>query len=179
MDEYAPPRLTRLIEGTVEDPRDAQLADASAANRQLRGELIHTQAELAQARADLDHATRAGQGALRNLRRQLTPLYRALQAVFGELDSAGIEDGGVDGGGAGPARVDSRVAAVWESWKGRLGPQCGKVIDSLLLHGDMNTQQLAIAVGTRRQNIPGLIYKLNQAGLIRKNGGRFSLKSLT
>ena len=73
---------------------------------------------------------------------------------------------------------DARTAAIWMSWKGRLGPQCGKVIDALLLQPEMNTTQLAIAIGTRRQNIPGLIYKLNQAGLLNKNGGRFSLKAL-
>ena len=47
-----------------------------------------------------------------------------------------------------------------------------------MLHGDMNTQQLAIAIGQHRNSIPRLIYTLNKAGLINKNGGRFSLKQL-
>jgi hypothetical protein len=42
----------------------------------------------------------------------------------------------------------------------------------------MNTTQLAIAIGKNRNAIPNLIYKLNQAGLITKAGGRFSLKEL-
>jgi transcription initiation factor IIE alpha subunit len=90
------------------------------------------------------------------------------------MDAAGIEDAPAAAPGG-----NARVTAVWESWKSRLGGGCAKVIDALLLHGEMNTQQLAIACGCNRNTIPNLILKLNRAGLINKNGGRFSLKPLT
>lgn len=145
-------------------------------NQRLRREL----AESESARAAAEQDARLAQSSIRMLRQQLGPLYRALQAIFGEIEAAGVEDVpmGTGAPSASAARSDARVTAVWESWKVRLGGQCAKVIDVLLTHGEMNTTQLAIAVGTRRQNIPNLIYKLNQAGLINKNGGRFSLKSL-
>lgn len=165
----------RVIDIGIDD-RDRQLEELRAENRRLQR--VAADAELRADRAQED-----AQRALGMLRRQLSPLYKALQAVFGELDAAGV----MDAAEGPPAQADSsprpmsadpRVAAVWESWKNKLGGQCAKVIDVLLTHREMNTTQLAIAVGTRRQNIPNLIYKLNQAGLINKNGGRFSLKEL-
>jgi chromosome segregation ATPase len=155
----------RLIEGEVE-PDDGEITALHEEIRQLREDLAASRRETAQAKHEASRAVSA-------LRKQLTPLYRALQGVFGELDTVGGED-------LAPATTSAepRVAAIWASWKTRLGGQCGKVIDALLLQSDMNTTQLAIAIGTHRQNIPGLIYKLNQAGLLTKNGGRFSLKQL-
>ena len=164
--------MTKLLEGIVEvaDPRIAE----------LEAEVRQTRRELADARVEASRVREDAERALSMLRRQLSPLYRALQAVFGELDAAGVIDdgGGLHGAASQAPSVDARTAAIWMSWKGRLGPQCGKVIDALLLQPEMNTTQLAIAIGTRRQNIPGLIYKLNQAGLLNKNGGKFSLKQL-
>jgi len=151
---------------------DERIERLERENRQLRRERDDAQVEARRAREDAARALTA-------LRRQLQPLYRALQAVFGEIDAAGLaESMPLDPGSASASASDPRVSAIWQSWKTRLGPQCGKVIDALLLQPGMNTTQLAIAVGTRRQNIPNLIFKLNQAGLIDKNGGRFSLKEL-
>lgn len=163
--------LMRVEAVPIVDERDEMLVALRAEARRLRAELLTARQATQEAEAGSQEARRA----LTMLRQQLTPLYRALRAVFGELEAvADIQPSDSTLAGAG----DSRIAAVWESWKTKLGGQCAKVIDVLLTHGEMNTTQLAIAVGTRRQNIPNLIYKLNQAGLINKNGGRFSLKSL-
>lgn len=89
-----------------------------------------------------------------------------------------IASGKFDLNTAPTVQVDDRQSKVWESWKQRLGGSCAKVIDALLTHKDLNTQQLAIATGLHRTTIPNLIFRLNKAGLINKNGGRFSLKSL-
>lgn len=153
----------RLLEGSVEDERDTRIRELENDVRDLHRRLLAAEGSAAAARREAGHA-------LGGIRKQLTPLYRALQAVFGELDAAGVDEGG--------AAPDSRTDAIWQSWKSRLGPQCGKIIDALLLQPDMNTTQLAIAIGTNRNNIPSLIFKLNKAGLINKSGGRFSMKSL-
>lgn len=155
----------RLLEGEVESGADARIAE-------LEEELRETRASLSAANREVQQAKNEGARALAALRRQLSPLYRALQAVFGELDAAGTDDT------SSATAPDSRTAAIWNAWKTRLGGQCAKVIDALLVQTDMNTTQLAIAIGTHRNNIPNLIFKLNKAGLINKSGGRFSLKSL-
>jgi chromosome segregation ATPase len=159
----------------TDDPRDTRIEQLEREARTLRRSLADAELQASRAREDADRA-------LSRLRTQLSPLYRALQAVFGELDAAGVtEDARTSvaaSGAAVPSGADPRVAAVWEAWKSRLGGGCAKVIDALLLHSDLNTQQLAIAIGLHRTTIPALIHKLNKAGLINKNGGRFSLKQL-
>lgn len=156
-----------------DDPRDKEIEN-------LRGKLRQAERDTADAERAAERAREDAQRALSMLRKQLGPLYRALQAVFGELDAAGIEDaepGAVPRASEGTL-PNPRTAAVWASWKEKLGA-AGKLIDALLLHKEMNTQQLAIATGLHRTTIPKHIYTLNRAGLINKNGGRFSLKPLS
>lgn len=161
-----------VLRGVVEpaDPRDQELERLRRQNRQLERDLADAERAAERAREDAHRA-------LSRLRQQLGPLYRALQAVFGELEAAGVEDQAPTAGAASGSSVD-RTSAVWASWKAKLGA-AGKLIDALLLHTEMNTQQLAIATGLHRTTIPKHIYTLNKAGLINKNGGRFSLKPLS
>lgn len=114
------------------------------------------------------------------LRQQLSPLYRALQAVFGELDAAGVTDSAAPAAAAGvpQAGPDARVTAVWESWKSRLPPACGKIIDALLLHNELTQAQLKVAAKLGTSTVSDAVWKLNKAGLINKNGRRVSLKQL-
>lgn len=165
----------RLIEGEVVPQGDPELERLQAANRQLRRDLDDAKIEARRAREDADRALSA-------LRRQLSPLYRALQMVFGELDAAGVADAvpvSTTGAAAAAAAVgDPRVQAVWEKWKSHLPGYPARIIDALLIHGEMNTSQLAIAAGCKRQRISEGIVRLNKAGLINKNAGRFSLKQL-
>ena len=159
-----------LLRGTVIDSDD----ENREVEADLRDEIRRLKAELLATRRDLDHAHAEATRALSSLRKQLGPLYRALQAVFGELEAAGVDDDPTfTAEGTSP-----RTTAVWASWKSRLPGGPAKIIDALLLHHEMNTQQLAIATGVHRNSIPAMIYKLNKAGLLNKNGGRFSLKSL-
>lgn len=167
-------RLGDIIDVEV-DPRANQIDSLERQVAKLRGELSDTRHELTRVREESNRALTA-------LRQQLSPLYRALQRVFGELDEAGVADAPATGTAApsnsAAPRQDARVAAIWDSWKVRLGPASAAVIDALLLQPNMNTTQLAIAIGKSRNTVPNLIFKLNQAGLITKNGGRFSLKEL-
>jgi predicted transcriptional regulator len=57
-----------------------------------------------------------------------------------------------------------------------VSPACGKVIDALLAHSELNTAQLKVAAGIGSRTVSDSIFKLNKLGLITKNGGRFSLK---
>lgn len=158
----------RLLEGDVEDPRDTQIADLEEEIRELKAQLSSAHAAVLLARNNAALA-------MSTLRRQLSPLYRALQAVFGELDAAGVED---QAAGQLGSKVDSRVSAVWEAWKQKLSPACGKIIDALLTHSELNSAQLKVACRLGTSTVSDSIYKLNKAGLINKNAGRFSLKQL-
>ena len=106
------------------------------------------------------------------LRQQLSPLYRALQQVFGEIDALDTEMPSASGA------IEPRKAKVWESWKARFGGKTAEMIDALLTHREMTATQLRIAIQCRQQTIYDSAYKLNSAGLIDKNGGKYSLKEL-
>lgn len=153
-----------VLHGEIEDERDRVIAD-------LRDEIADLRTDLSNARATANRAKRDVEHAVSALRTQLTPLYRALQAVFGDMDAIG--------GSEAPASVgESKATAVWDSWKSKFPGKRAAVIDALLLHGEMSTQQLAIAIGSHRNNVPGFIKELNKAGLIRKNGRLYALKAL-
>ena len=143
---------------------DDEVEELRAVNRELRQQLAEVKRELSTARAD-------AASAVKELRTLLTPLYRGLQRVFGELDTIG------DSASGAPV-VDDRTSAIWQSWKAKLPGRTAQIIDALLLHGSMNSTQIAIAIGIHRNNVPPLIHKLNKAGLIDKNGHNYSLKPL-
>ena len=149
-----------------------RLRDLEIENRTLREQLEEKDDELRKERRKRETIERG----VSRLREALSPTYNGLQMIFGEIDAMGVTDSGRSSNAA--ASPDSRISAVWESWKGRLGEGCAKVIDALLLHREMNTQQLAIATGYHRSTVPSYIYRLTKAGLLNKNAGRFSLKEL-
>ena len=154
-----------MLEGQVVDPLASRLTELEEENKALRRELAATQRQVIEAKTE---AARS----VAKLRQTLTPLYQSFKMLFGEMEAiGGTEDS--------PATSSPRKnAGVWEAWKSRLSGTCAKVIDALQTHGELNTQQLAIATGLHRTTIPKAIYELNKAGLISKNGGRFSLKEL-
>lgn len=146
----------------------AEVAALKAENRDLRQQLLDARADATRSRRDLVQAVAA-------LRKQLTPLYRSLQGVFGDMEAFGDAEPMTSAGGP----IDGRVAAVWASWKNKLGGTVAKGIDALLLHGELDTAQLAIAAGLDKRTVTNtVVYKLHGAGLINKNNGRFSLKQL-
>lgn len=165
-------RRDQIIDVDV-DPRNDRIDDLERQVAKLRGELSDARHELGRVREDANRA-------LTSLRQQLSPLYRALQRVFGELDDAGISDTAPTAAPGDPlaASPSSRTVAVWESWKSRLSPACGKVIDALLLHGELNNAQIKVAARIGTSTVADCIAKLKNAGLVNKNGGKFSLKTL-
>lgn len=167
--------MVKLLDGVVlnvPDGRDVRIAD-------LERELQQTQKALRRAQEDAAEAKTEAARSVKELRRQLGPLYRALQMVFGELDTIGGDEARNEPAThAAQAPTNDRTKAVWDAWKSKLGPAAARVIDVLLVHGEMNTTQLSIVAQMHRTNVPKAIFKLNTAGLIHKNGGKFSLKQL-
>lgn len=150
----------RYLEGDVIDAEVSELDG-------LRLEVAQLRQELAGARSAAIAAGSAAVKSTANLRRQLTPLYRALQAVFGELDAIG-----------GAEATESATDPRWLSWKQKLPGRPAEMIDLLLLHGEMNRNQLMAGMRAGKDVVRVTISKLNTAGLLVKNGGRVSLKKL-
>lgn len=153
---------TLLLEGQT-DNRDDLIKSLHAEVQQLRRDLRDAQAESSLARSEAGRSVAA-------LRLQLTPLYRALQSVFGEIDAISeTTDGAVS---------NPRVTAVWESWKQKLPGKRADFIAALLEHGAMTGTQLRVATHTAAGSVASVIHDLKKLGLITKNGDRYSLKEL-
>jgi hypothetical protein len=113
-------------------------------------------------------------GATQQLRSILDPLYGALRRVYGELD----EVGGAEGVGAPAPKADTRLDAVWGSWKTKLGGKAALAIDALLLHGEMTARQLRIHISCGNEYVYKVITQLTNAGILVKRDGKFSLCQL-
>lgn len=108
--------------------------------------------------------------ALTRLRSQLQPWYSALRMVFGELDDAGTET-------MEQVSASTGLSAKWEMMKAKLGGRQAEFID-LLKHGEMTAAQLRAAAHCDIRTAYSVIEKMKNAGLLNKNGGKFSLKEL-
>lgn len=147
----------------VIDDRNERIDSLEEDVRRLRVELAAAKREATQAQADAARALSA-------LRKQLSPLYRALQAVFGELDAAGAEDSTPSG--------SPHSSQAWNEWKTRLGPNCAKVIDALLLGGEMTITAITLTAKIGKNTAYQATSKMGQAGILVRNGSKFSLKQL-
>jgi TolA-binding protein len=159
-----------MLEGRV-DEREQQISALHREIDRLERELLEVQNQRDQAVLDGQQAQRA----LKALQRQLQPLFSALRMVFGELDAVGIEE---EESAPSVASAPPAKKEVWDAWKSRLGGAASKIIDALLTHGELNTQQLSIVTGLHRTTVPNGVSQLNKAGLINKRDGKFSLKAL-
>jgi hypothetical protein len=113
----------------------------------------------------------ANKASVETLRNTLSPLYQALQRVFGHIDAMGFT-----GNGSTPANDSTRQ--VWESWKQKLGGMTAKAIDVLLLHGPMNQTQLRLQLQCATRTVTNVVGALHKAGLINKSDGKIALKEL-
>jgi hypothetical protein len=112
------------------------------------------------------------------LRTVLNPLYQALQHIYGEIGAMGVNGAASTVASSAP---NGRASAAWESWKQKLGANsaAAKIIDILMIHGELTHTQLRIHIGTSRmQTVYDAVSKLNKAALLNKNGDKFSLKEL-
>lgn len=127
----------------------------------LRSEIERLVDELRQERSK-----NAGiENGIRDLRRILSPLYDGLRLIFGEMDAMRVESSPVAGN------------SKWEAIKARYQGRIAEAIDVLLLHGTMNSSQLAAAMKMDRSNLSkNLLPKLSSMGLITRNGRDISLR---
>ncbi len=152
---------------------DALMTASDALVVRLEDEIVTLRREIAEKDRQLATAKRGYEVGVKNLRRQLAPLYTALQQVFGEIETL------VDDDGSAAAVPSERIEKVWADWKSKLPGSCGKVIDALLLHGPMAERALCVAARISPNTLrggTGVIARMNSAGLWTKRDGKFTLR---
>lgn len=166
-----------MIVRPLADPREEVLQQLSREKIKLEGELASERQKRRTAESDLEDSERERKNVLegvQRLRTSLTPLYDSLRLLFGDMEMMGVQDAQAE---ATPQRATA--SPVWDSWKAKMGGVAAKIIDLLMLHGELNQEQMRIHVGTNRmQTIYDATRKLNNAGIINKRDGKFSLKPL-
>jgi hypothetical protein len=158
-----------MLEGTVMESPDTQ---------DLRRQVQRLEDELRLTRRDLEDRTRERDQHARtiaNLRDILSPLHRGLRALFGEIELAGIEDvvAPANGSVPKPKAEDPR----WQSYKTRFAGVGAKIIDALLIHGEMRQTALAKFVGHHYDTVSKVARELRSAGALTSDGGVLRLKN--
>ena len=162
------------LEGFVDKGESDEMRQLRRQNQRLDEELRNIRNELGQAQAEKANLERG----LRVLRTQLSPLHRALRAVFGEIELAIGEEELCPPGSSPVVSAPSASHAVWESWKNKLGGKQAAFIQALLDHGEMTAVQLKVATHSGSSTVSETVRKLQDLGLVQKNGSQYSLKKL-
>lgn len=158
------------LEGLVETKADRdseELRQLRRENQRMDEELRNLRNELGQAQADKETLERG----IRALRQQLSPLHRALRAVFGEIELAIGEEELSNGGGARP-QTGSGTDPRWEHAKQNFPGVPSQIIDALLSQRELNLTQLAGYCRRDYSTIKRAAQVLSKAGLLAKEGGK-------
>jgi Helicase HerA, central domain len=100
------------------------------------------------------------------LRYQMEPEYRKLQALFADLDA-------VPSNGASAANT-----GLYDVWKQKLGQGCAKIIDAILERGPMNKPALITWTGLSRETVRIYTSKMIAGNLMRKDGDLYRLNDV-
>jgi len=159
-----------MLEGLVKEaPRDDEGHEWRKEKQQLEDELRLVRRELEDVTAEKEKAIRV----IRNLRRQLEPLHRAVRAVFGEIELA-IEEEETPTVAAIP-RSEGNIDPRWQSYKNQFPGVAALLIDALLAHPDMSIPQLAALCHKAYNTVRDALYNLKKAGAVVSESGRYRL----
>lgn len=165
-------------EPVEDDLKDGMLHDWRKEKQRLEEEIFSLGRELDDSRTQNEKLEQA----IRALRQSLSPLHRAVRAIFGEIELAVGEEEMASPSIAGKSAASSGKVDVgrWGGIKQRLTKKQGELIDALILQGAMNRTQCAKAIKSdytfcRKSVVAPL---LAQGLLIEGNDGFLTVKPL-
>lgn len=144
------PLLEAHLEEETEVPTSPEIRELKKTVSRLEREV----ANLKQAAAD------SAQKAVESLLRKLfSSLHQATSVLVGEAEV-----------------TSNSESDFWQSQKQKLGGKKAEVIQALQEYGEMSVPQLRMATKSGNQTIYDVTSFLFRLGLLKKNGGRYSLK---
>lgn len=132
-------------------------------NAPIDAEMVEPVDEQVALRDELEEL-RAKVDELEETLRQVTIMLRSARVVFGNAEAQA------------PAASVGGTNPRWEALKRSFPGRCAELVDTLIAHGSLSSTQIAAIMRADTRTVHQLIYKLNKAGGIVKNGGKFSLK---
>jgi hypothetical protein len=109
--------------------------------------------------------------AINALRGYLTPQYRALRILFGEIEAvAGDEADGVT-----PTASNTQTNTTnprWQSFKDTFPGVPARIIDALLTHQEMSITQLSALLKAHYNTVADALSRLAKAGAVQRDGGK-------
>jgi len=158
---------------------DAEVVDREAELGPLRDRIEELEADLRKMRQERDKARAEGLAAISAisaLRDQLSGLYRAMKAIFGEIELVSplaVVPPPPDNGASAPSPQSGR----WSNLINKLGGNRGKFIHALADFGPSTASQVAAAMGiTRIQTVYDTSHQLMKLGVVTKKGDQYALK---
>jgi hypothetical protein len=151
-----------------DDPFDADLRKENA---RLGAQVLALRREIEDLRRDKERLLRS----IENLRSILSPLFRGLRALFGEIEiAAGEESAPLPNGltSPTPGTTDPR----WQHFKTSFPGVPAAIIDALLIHEQMPMSHLAKLIGKHYDTVKAAAKKLREAGAATLDGGVLRLK---
>lgn len=115
--------------------------------------------------AELSQKLGAANAVIAAMRSQFEPQYKALDALFTELDKL-----------VGTSQMTD--SGIWQPWKEKLGSGPAKLIDLLLERGELTRVQLQTLSGYSRRSMQNHISALNSNQLIEKEGNKIRLRQV-
>jgi hypothetical protein len=161
-----------MLEGIVTEQSDDPFdADLRKENARLGDQVLSLRREVEDLRRDKERLLRS----IENLRSILSPLFRGLRALFGEIEIAAGEETAPPANGsvsAAPKTVEPR----WQHFKNSFPGVPAAIIDALLIHEQMPMSHLAKLIGKHYDTVKTAAKKLREAGAAELDGGVLRLR---
>jgi hypothetical protein len=157
-----------------------EVVDREVELQPLRDEIDQLKSDLRKMRQERDTARADGlaaQSAIAALRDVLGPLRRAIGAIYGEIDAAGIPESQAPAPspslGQQPA---AQPSSRWSALTTKLGGLRARFIQALLDFGPSTVTGIRAATGMSKQSAYNTANDLTKLGLITRKGSQYALK---
>lgn len=142
-------------------------------NRQLQKVIDDLEEQLGKQKKEIQR----GQLAIQNLQAALSPVHRAMKAIFGEIEAV-VPDFGVPGAQHPQHAPHGPQDAKWQPWIEKWkGTKKAVVIQTLLEHGPLTRTQLRSATESGWSTIDAVTAQLQNLSLITKENEKWTLKN--
>jgi hypothetical protein len=158
---------------------NGEVVDSEAESQPLRDRIEQLEADLRKMRQERDKARSEGLSAIsavQALREQLSGLWRALRAIYGEIDLVAEPEPQVSPSLGRESVPSSPQTGRWQALMTKLGGLKAQFIQALLDFGPSTVTGIRAATGMSKQSVYNTANDLSKLGLITRKGSEYALR---